>query len=167
MKHIRLCLLFLLCLSGWWTACQAPREPQPFTEKDRAAIVREVETMFNNYFQAIKKNGLTAEFSYLDASDDFFWVPPAYTSALSYDSVRTIVLENASAFRRIDYQWESVRINPLSPELAAYTGIVSGTLLDTTGTATQLRMTESGVVIRRLDGWKILCGQSAHLPAAK
>lgn len=157
----------LLLLTGFASACQAPREPQPFTEKDQAAIVREVQTMFNNYFQAIKKNGLTAEFSYLDASDDFFWVPPAYTSALSYDSVRTILLENASAFRRIDYQWESVRINPLSPELAAYTGIVSGTLLDTTGTATQLRMTESGVVIRRLDGWKILCGQSAHLPATK
>ncbi|MBK8192148.1 MAG: nuclear transport factor 2 family protein [Lewinellaceae bacterium] len=91
-------------------------------------------------------------------------MPPGYTSALTYDSVRAILTANAKGFRSIDYQWERVQINPLSPDLAAYTGIVSGATVDTAGTTTRMVLAESGVVIRRKDGWKLLCGQSAHLP---
>jgi hypothetical protein len=155
-------LFFAFCLG--FAACQETTVQQ-LDAANRDTIVREVEDMFGRYFSDIKKSGLTAEFSYLDASDDFFWVPPGHTSALTYDSVRTILVDNADAFRRIDYTWERVRINPLSPELAAYTGIISGSLVDTAGNTTRVHMTESGVVIKRLDGWKILCGQSAHLPA--
>ncbi|TNE50291.1 MAG: hypothetical protein EP344_17410 [Bacteroidetes bacterium] len=154
--------LFLTAILLSLPACKQP--DTRLTPDQKTAITEAVKTMFDRYFQAIRENGLTAEFDYLDASDDFFWVPPGYTSALTYDSVRTILIDNAGAFHRIDYRWDQVQVHPLSPDLAAYTGIVSGTLQDTTGHTTRLHMTESGVVIRRLDGWKILCGQSAHLP---
>jgi len=121
--------------------------------------------MFEHFFRDIKENGLTAEFDYLDESPEFFWVPPGYTSALSYDSVRVILEGNADAYSSINYEWESVQIFPLTNDLANYTGIVEVTMVDTSGMKIESTLIESGVVIKRIDGWKYLSGQTAVLPA--
>ena len=119
--------------------------------------------MFENYHRDIEKEGLTAEFAYLDHSEDFFWVPPGYQSPLSYDSVRSILEQSARGFTKIQFQWDTLQIVPLSEEIATYTGIVSGTMIDTSATETRVRIIESGKVIKRSSGWKLLCGQSANL----
>lgn len=142
-------------------ACRQPVEPQRF---DKKKVEAEVRTMFDHYFADIKNEGLTAEFKYLDSSDQFFWVPPGYLSALTYDSVRVILEGNASAFRSIDYHWDTLQIFPLTNELANYTGIVKGTLTDTGGITNHIALIESGVIIKRPGGWKYLSGQTAALP---
>ena len=81
--------------------------------------------MLKEYHAAIEKDGLTAEFQYLDHSADFFWVPPGYTSALTYDSVRTILTQNAKGFSAITFEWDTLQIFPLSEEIANYSGVVS------------------------------------------
>jgi len=53
---------------------------------------------------------------------------------------------------------------PLTSELVSYTGIVTGTMTDTTGQRSENTTIESGMIIKRPDGWKLLCGQSAALP---
>ena len=130
---------------------------------DKEKVTQEVEQMLSNYHDDIAESGLTAEFKYLDQSDDFFWVPPGYNSALSYDSVKTILEKNALTIESISFQWDTLRIFPLSHEIANYTGIVVGQMIDTSDVASRVSIIESGTLIRRKSGWKLLSGQSAIL----
>ena len=131
------------------------------TEKD--LIISDVMEMFDNYHDDIRQDGLTAEFKYLDQSDDFFWVPPGYKSALSYDSIRHILENNAKSFQAIEFKWETLQIYPLSEKIANYSGIVKGSMTDTSGNKSSVIIIESGTIIKRSDGWKLLSGQSAVL----
>ncbi|MCB0703856.1 MAG: nuclear transport factor 2 family protein [Saprospiraceae bacterium] len=124
---------------------------------------QEVVDMLHQYHAAIKKSGLHAEFDYLDPSSDFFWVPPGYESALSYDSVRAILEGNAHMFEAIDFHWETLDVHILSPEIATYSGIVTGSMTDTSGVSSGVAILESGTLIKRADGWKLLSGQSVAL----
>ena len=130
---------------------------------NKESVIKEVKSMFDGYHSDIRASGLTAEFKYLDNSNDFFWVPPGYTSSLSYDSVRAILENNSKGFIAVDFNWETLQVIPLSDEIATYTGIAGGIMTDTLGVKSPVRIIESGVVIKRNEGWKLLCGQSAAL----
>lgn len=151
-------ILFLFALA--FIACDSPISENTLDEKQ---VEKEVMKMFEDYHLAIKKGGLTAEFDFLDDSEDFYWVPPGYQSALDIDSVKTILNGNASLFKTIEFRWHSIQVYPISPEIATYTGIVNGEMTDTTGQVIAVSILESGTVIRRETGWKLLCGQSRNL----
>ena len=154
MKTTLSCLILVFLLS-----CQADQSKSI----DRATLTKELRSVLNNYHDDIKKGGLTAEFQYLDNSLDFYWVPPNFTSALSYDSVRSILETNAPAFKSINFHWDTLQVFPLTTDLATYTGIVKGTMTDTTDAVLKVAIIESGTLIRRIDGWKLLSGQSRNL----
>jgi hypothetical protein len=130
---------------------------------EKEQIIADVNDMFNNYHSDIRKEGLTAEFKYLDQSPDFFWVPPGYNSALTYDSVYSILEANAKLFSEVIFEWDTLQIFPLTKGIANYSGIVKGSMMDTSGKVAFVLIIESGTVIRRSDGWKLLSGQSAVL----
>ena len=138
-------------------------QTEKLNASEKELVVADVREMFNNYHSDIGKNGLTAEFKYLDRSPDFYWVPPGYNSALTYDSVHTILVNNAKLFREILFEWDTLQVFPLTNEIANYSGIVKGSMTDTAGIVTSVLIIESGTVIRRPDGWKLLSGQSAVL----
>jgi len=135
----------------------------PEEQMNGGTVIREVRTMLDEFETHIERDGLMAEFAFLDSSDDFFWVPPGFSSALSYDSVRTIVSLNAQNTRSIGMSWDSLRIVPLSASLAAYTGVLSWSSADTTGVESRAKLIETGVAVRREGGWKLLCGQTRNL----
>ena len=134
----------------------------PEEQMNGETVMREVRTMLGEYEASIERGGLMAEFAFLDSSDDFFWVPPGFSSALSYDSVRAIVSLNAQNTRSISMSWDTLRIVPLSGSLAAYTGVLSWRSADTTGVESRTKLIETGVAVRREDGWKLLCGQTRN-----
>src|SRR5207253_12839 len=103
-------------------------------------------------------SGLTAEFQYLDSSDDFYWCPPGFTSWLPYDSIKAIIIANASKIHSIENTWEKLRIDPIDPEYATYTGILESKMEDASGTVSQIRLKETGLVIKRGTEWKLLSG---------
>ena len=156
MKKLVLVSLVLLLLNS----CN---QTDHFNKSDKEKIIKDIVKMFDNYHDDIKKDGLTAEFNYLDHSDDFFWVPPGYKSAISYDSVKTILKINARYQKSIEFSWDTLQIFPLSHKIANYSGIVNGIVVDNSGTKSNITIIESGTVIKRSNGWKILNGQSAIL----
>lgn len=107
------------------------RQSSELTASEKREISEEVQTMLGHYFEDINKEGLLSEFRYLDNSPDFFWVPPGYSTSISYDSVAVILKATAPALRSIDYKWETLRIIPLSAELATFTQIIQGVFTDT------------------------------------
>ncbi|MDY8137677.1 hypothetical protein [Aquimarina sp. 2201CG5-10] len=152
--------LFLFYLLYALTSCQKNLEITTF---DKAKISEETRQVLLDYHIAMNKDGLMAEFAYLDDSSDFFWVPPGYTSALNYDSVETILKQNAKTLKQVTFKWDTLQIFPLSNVIANYTGIVNGQMIDTSGIKSKVSIIESGTLIKRDDGWKLLNGQSAIL----
>lgn len=130
---------------------------------DREQVRIEVHQMLEAYFDAIYESGLRAEFNYLDQSQDFFWVPPGFNSAISYDSVKTILEMNADTFQKVEFHWDTLRVVPVSKDIANYTGIVRGNITDSQDNINTVYMIETGTVIKRDSGWKILSGQSRNL----
>lgn len=140
--------------------CQSAKKEKAF---DKSVVHQEIKSMLNSYHDAMRTGGLTAEFDYLDQSKDFFWVSPGYNSTLDYDSVKAILMSSANLVQSINLSWETLQINPLTAEIANYSGIVRGTMTDTSGLKIPMRIIESGSLIKRADGWKLLSGQSANL----
>ncbi|WP_298896871.1 hypothetical protein [uncultured Psychroserpens sp.] len=131
---------------------------------DKDKIIAEISEMFDNYHNDIRNDGLIAEFKYLDSSTNFFWVPPNYKSALSYDSVRSILTLNSKSIKIANFSWDKIEIFPLSEKIASYSGIVNSIITNTSDSTTTFQIIESGTVIKKKDGWKMLNGQSAILP---
>lgn len=143
----------LLLLAG----CGSNNE---FTESEKQQVTDDVRATLTGYYNDIEAQGLLAEFGYLDDSPDFFWVPPGFTSSISYDSVSAIIRASAPRYTRVQNSFETLQIFPLSESLASYTGRLRSVMTDTTGVATAFVLVETGTVIRRPDGWKLLNGQT-------
>jgi len=139
----------------------APSPELNSAKKDE--IRKEVQQFLMNYHEAIAKDGLTAEFDYLDASPNFFWVPPGYASALKYDSVRSILESNAKNFSEVQFTWRTLDLFPMSNSFVNFSGIVDGKMTDLSGVTAQMSILESGTIIKRAEGWKLLSGQSRML----
>ena len=135
----------------------------PETAFDRKQTEAEIRQMFDDYHSAIEANGLTAEFGFLDSSDDFYWVPPGFTSPLGFAEVKGILEKNAGRFRSVKFHWTALKVYPLTADIATYTGILGGEMVDTSGQESTVSAIESGTVVRRESGWKLLCGQSRSL----
>ncbi len=148
-------ILFLL-----FNACQ---QSENLKQSDKERISKDIKIMLEDYHTDINRGGLMAEFKYLDESDDFFWVPPGYTSPLNYDSVKTILTANAKGLESVQFSWNTLKVFPLSHTIANYTGIVNGAMKDTSGIVNSMRIIESGTLVKRSTGWKLLNGQSAVL----
>lgn len=146
------------------TACNTTIQEPPF---DKGKATSEIEQMLIDYHSEINKEGLLAEFKFLDSSNQFYWVPPGYESALSYDSVRSILIQNAKTLKFVTFEWQSLKVFPLKHDIGSYTGIVHGKMTDTAGLFSEMQIIASGTVIRREDGWKLLNGQSALLNTPK
>lgn len=143
------------------------RQSTSLTESEKKIIIDNVSQTLDNYYNDIRRSGLNAEFKYLDSSSDFFWVPPGYSNAITYDSVSAILKQSASQYRSIDNRFDSLHIKPLSKELATYTGRLQSTMTDTSGKVLTVSLVETGVLIKRQDGWKLLNGQTSIINSAK
>jgi hypothetical protein len=151
-----LSLVFIL-----FVICSCEQTESPLTTEEQKEIIESVKETLYNYFSDIKTSGLTAEFGYLDHSSDFFWVPPGYASAISYDSVVSVVKKNASSITSVNNSFDTLRIVPLNRQLATYTARIKSDITDTTGRASSFSLIETGVLIKRRDGWKLLCGETS------
>ena len=156
MKYRILTILLLLSI----VSCT---QSTSLNESEKVVIIDQVRQTLDNYYKDIKLSGLTAEFKYLDNSSDFFWVPPGHSNSISYDKVTAILNENAPKYKSIDNSFQTLQIIPLSNELATYTGQIRSTIKDLADKETTITLVETGVMIKRPDGWKLLHGQTTIL----
>lgn len=147
-------LLFILLVAS----CN---QSSTITESEKAKIIAEVRSTLDQYYNDIRKSGLTAEFQYLDNTKEFYWTPPGYPQSISYDSVAAILSQNSSKYKLIDNSFDTLRIIPLNEEYATYTGRLRSTMTDTAGIVTTFSLVETGVLVKRKDRWKLLSGQTS------
>lgn len=128
--------------------------------KEKTILITEIKTTLSDYHRDIRESGLLAELKYLDSTSDFYWVPPGYTSAISYDSVFKVLMQNAGNFSLIDNHFELLDIHPINKTVATYSGRLKSLMTDHFGKTDSVLLIESGVMIKRREGWKLLSGQT-------
>ena len=126
-------------------------------------VRNEIKATFDNYYNDIRKQGLLAELKYLDSSAKFFWVPPGYLNYAGYDSIAAAIKENAATLRSIDNRYDSLLIVPLTDNYAQFAVRTISTAVTATGDSSRTAFIESGVMVKRKDGWKFLSGQTSIL----
>src|SRR4030095_5977869 len=152
----------ILVLGSALFVCDCVRH-EKINKQENVQASAEIRETLNEYFKDVSKNGLSAEFKWFDSTADFFWVPPSFRSPLSYDSVRSILEQNAKATKSVNLEWESLKILPLDEDFANYTGTIRATVTDTSGHNNSIHLIETGTVVKRKNGWKLLCGQTAGI----
>ena len=153
MKHLPVVLIFAIGVG-----CQ-PAEQQ-VQRLDPVQVEEAVRTTLEAYFAATRENGPLAGLTFLDTSEQFFWVPPGYNSAIKRDSVVTVITSFAPAIQSIDNRWVNLEVHALDQHSAVFTGEVQSRSTDTAGSSTETLLLETGVMVLREDGWKMLCGQT-------
>jgi hypothetical protein len=146
-----------------FTSC---KQEKTLSEKEKSEMVQSIRETLGNYYKDVRERGLRAEFAYLDSSTEFYWVPPGFSHPLSYDRVVAIVEQNAKLYIHIDNRIDTLRVLPLSSTLASYSARLRSTMTDTGNRTTNFTLVETGLFIKRPDGWKLLNGQTAILDHA-
>lgn len=153
-------ITFILLASVLLFSC---KDSATFNKTEQSLVEEEVRKTLSDYCSDVKKNGLLAEFNYLDSTENFFWVPPGFSSALSFDSVRKILIQNAGNYTLIDNAFESLKIIPIGYESAVYTCKLRSAMTDISGKTQVFSMLETGVLVKRKAGWKLSGGQTTFL----
>jgi hypothetical protein len=151
-------VIFLAALVFTTLSCSTEKN---FSEAESARVQREAHQVLVDYYVAIGERGLMAEFDYLDSTGSFFWVPPGASEPLSYDSIYQVLKQNAPLYKSIVNTWDTISIRPLSAEYALYTGRLQSSMTDTTNLTSVLKLVETGVLVKRKSGWKLLSGQTS------
>jgi hypothetical protein len=133
------------------------------TDENKKEIVETVRQTLVNYHADIRKDGFIAELTYLDDSDDFFWVPPGYAAPITYDSVRAVLKQNAPLYESVNNNWDTLMVIAISKDYATFAGRFSSVMTDTAGKITEFQLIESGLLVKRKSRWKLLSGQTKIL----
>jgi hypothetical protein len=150
-----------LAITLFLGSCQ--QDKSIISQETRNGIIKDVRNTLLEYVAAIEEHGMLAELTYLDHSPDFFWIPPGYEHPIYYDSVESVIKSNAARFKSVVNSFDSLQVIPLSERLAIYTGKVKSITTDTANQVTEANLIETGVMIKRKDGWKLLSGQTSLL----
>ena len=157
---IRLALIIFVVTNLISLGC---RQPDELAEAQRKNIIDTVTQTLRNYYNDMDKKGLLTEFNYLDSSKEFYWLPPGYSAAIDYNAVAAAIRANAADYQSIKIEWDTLSVDALSNKLARYTGRLRSKWTDTTGKSMNLTFVETGLLIKRDNGWKLLSGQTAIL----
>ncbi|MFI5152328.1 MAG: hypothetical protein ACHQET_03285 [Chitinophagales bacterium] len=156
MRHYAL----LLIVFALFFSCQEAAKQKTNADSN---VAQEVRKALEDCSNAVQMGGVTAEFKWLDSSADFFWIPPGFKSPLTFDSVALIMRRNAGLFRHIEEKWDLLEIQPLNNEYAVFTGRIISRTTDTANHVQEHQLVETGIMVKRSDGWKIHCGQTSLL----
>lgn len=149
-------LLFFAAIM-WFLSCSQPGN------FDTGAGHNDVKSTIDNYYNDLRIGGLLAELKYLDSSTQFFWVPPGYLNYAGYDSITAAIRKNAALLKSVDNRYDSLLIIPLTEGYANFVMRTVSTTVDTAGDTTKMAFIESGVMVKRKEGWKFLSGQTSIL----
>ncbi|MFN8397857.1 MAG: hypothetical protein U0176_24785 [Bacteroidia bacterium] len=155
-------ILGWLAILGALIGCQSPKSK--FDAKARERVVSESREALYDYHANICKEGLLAEFAYLDSSADFHWRPPGTEVELGYDSVSKAIRLNANAIDSTCGHWVSLEVEAVAWDTARYSGILEIWTRMANAETSMVRLLEEGLMVKRKEGWKLQSGRTELAP---
>lgn len=142
----------------FFTGC---KDATDLSEPERKEVISNVKEMLYQYNADIKAKGLHAEFDYIDNSPGFFWVPPGAAGPQPFDTIITMIGRNAARLKQVNNTFDTLIVIPITMRLAQYSARIHSIATDTAGGQTTTSLVETGLVVKRKNGWKLLSGQTS------
>lgn len=128
-----------------------------------SVVKSEVEDMLKAYTKSFNALDIDNTQKYIDDSEDFFWIYTPDKNPVNSDYVKKVIKKEIEKYRAIDIRFYYIRVNPLTENIAVYTGGWEEASENHKGDIEKFFGVETGVVIKRNGGWKFLNGQTcAH-----
>jgi len=119
--------------------------------------------MLGSFHHDISKSGFNAEFKYVDSSEEFYWVIPGEQEAFQFDTIKAIIMKNGNEYTDINLYWDHLELFSLTHHYCNYTGVVKGSMKDSSGIVNPVNIIETGTIRRNPSGWELLSGQSRNI----
>jgi hypothetical protein len=151
-------LVFLLIVMSLFGCGQSDN-----STSNNDTIRNEIKSTIDNYYNDIRKGGLLAELKYFDSSKQFFWAPPGYLNYIGYDAVVAAIRKSADSLKSVNNHYDSLLVVPLTNEYAQFAMRTISTSVGSEGDTVRTAFIETGVMVKRKDGWKFLSGHTTVL----
>lgn len=134
-----------------------------FDEAARQKVAAEATQVLMDYQAAICKDGLLAEFAFLDSTDDFHWLPPGAAAPMDYDSVARAIRQNAAALDTACVTYADLAVTATAPDSARYTATVQSFAVTHEGDTSMASLREQGVLVLKNGKWWLLSGNTTMM----
>ncbi len=151
-----------LAALAFLAACQPAAAP--FTTAQQAALADSVREVTARLAADISTHGYRAFTPVMDSAPGYLW---AYNGALvfpSFDSMATWTRSSPEPKEPETFAWDSVRVLPLAPGLAAVAATYRETAPDRTGNPGTEIGVFTAVAVHRAEGWKFTDAHTSTLP---
>jgi len=158
---MRLGALVMLPLCAFlFVSCQRGGE---LNDIQKDTVIHGVQQAAVQLFDDLRTHNIASLVAAFDSSDAFFWIVPPDTTAITRDALAALHREELDTYTSIEARWLSLRVEPISATLAAYTGLFEVATVSHAGDTSTRRGIETGVMILRDGTWKFLNGQTTFL----
>lgn len=137
------------------------KDATDLSEPERKHVISDVKEMLYQCNADVKAKGLHSEFDYIDNSPGFFWVPPGAAGPQPFDTIISMVGRNAARLKQVNNTFDTLIVIPITMRLAQYSARIHSIATDTAGAQTTTSLVETGLVVKRKNGWKLLSGQTS------
>ena len=155
MKH-----LFFICFLAVAVQSVYCQQQATLTQSQRAAIRDSVTQLKYRVWDEVRAKHFEGTLNCFDDSPEFFWVFTPDTTIILHDVFVAMLKGAFQDYRSIDVVWDRIHVEPLTNQYAVYTGKYHVTYIDTSGKVFKAIGVETGIVVHRPTGWKILNGQT-------
>ena len=156
---------FCLCLTFVAISCR-PATPPELSDQQRAAIADSVRGHLGELATWMSAQGAGRAFpTFFDSAPGFVQAADGRVTSASFDSLAARYRSWAPpAGARLT--WDTVRVEPLGPGLAHFTGTFTESFTPPTGQPYEGHGVMSGVAVRRPGGWRIAAVHTSVVPPA-
>jgi hypothetical protein len=152
--------LFLVCF--FLLAFTCGEKPLTLSDNDKSDIVKAVKDMTSKYFMDFYTHNVDSVLRHYDTSACFFWAITPDTIAMKRSAMVTMHRHAVKDYTKFEGYWSDMRVEPLTNELAMYHGTYHVLTEDKDGHIGKIMGVETGIMIKREDGWKYLAGQTCE-----
>jgi len=115
--------------------------------------------MMKSLVSDLNTDGIQSQLKYLDNSDKFQYTFLNSGKIYDYEELKKQLEISSSTDYKVNLSFDEFKITPLSDKLVSYSLILSGyERID--GQNSDISLVETGTLIRRNDGWKIINAQT-------
>jgi hypothetical protein len=136
----------------------------PFTPAHRAAVEDSVREVTARLAAEISAHGYRAFVPVMDSAPGYAWAYNGFLPFTSFDSMAAWARSSPEPQEPGTFAWDSVRIEPLAPGVAAVAATYAEIAPDRTGTPGTEKGVFTAVAVHRADGWKFTNAHTSTLP---
>ena len=151
-----------IALAGCLAACGAATPP--LTPAHQAALADSVREVAAAMAADVSARGYRGFPPVMDSGPGYVWAYNGFLAFTSYDSMAAWARAENEPHGPETFAWDTVRVTPLAPGVAAVAATYVETQTDSAGAAKTEKGAFTAVAVHRADGWRFTDAHTSTLP---